>query len=237
MANQIVVQGNAYHDMYEYMDGKTVIVTDPPFNIGYHYRTYKDNKKDEDYWCGLAHLLVRYPCAVIMYPESLFVLAQWMDRIPTEIASWVYNANTARQHRDCAYFGVKPDFSLYKQPYKNMNDKRVKKLYEKTGGAKSYDWFECQQVKNVNKDDGGTGIIHPCQMPVDVMKYFVGIIPANFRIIDPFAGSGTTGVACKLLDREFVGIELDPEYVKLANARIEKTEVPASPQKDVDNKS
>lgn len=101
-----------------------------------------------------------------------------------------------------------------------MNDKRVRALYEKTGGAKSYDWFPSPQVKNKNKDTAGTGIVHPCQMPTDVMKYLVGIIPADYKIVDPFAGSGSTGVAYALLDREFVGIELDEEYVRLANARI-----------------
>ena len=59
-------------------------------------------------------------------------------------------------------------------------------------------------------------------MPVEVMKYFVGIIPAEYKILDPFAGSGTTGVACALLDRDFIGIELDDDYVKLSNARIQK---------------
>ena len=101
-----------------------------------------------------------------------------------------------------------------------MNDPRVKKLFERTGGARSYDWKECPQVKNKNKDDCGIGITHPCQMPVEIMKWLVGIIPPEYKIFDPFAGSGTTGVACALLDREFVGVELDEEYVRLANARI-----------------
>ncbi len=220
MSQQKVVCGDAYKNVEKYLDDSTVIVTDPPYNIKYHYRTYTDNKKDEEYWRDLSHLCSLAPSCVIMYPESLFVLSSWMNQIPTKVCSWVYNANTEKQHRDAAYFGIKPNFNLYKQPYKDMNDPRCKKLFERTGGARSYDWKEWPQVKNKNKDDGGTGVTHPCQMPVEIMKYLVGIIPTEYKIVDPFAGSGTTGVACKLLDRDFIGLEIDSEYVRLANARI-----------------
>ena len=40
-------------------------------------------------------------------------------------------------------------------------------------------------------------------------------------VLDPFMGSGTTGMACKKLDREFIGIEMMPEYMEIAKARIE----------------
>jgi len=42
----------------------------------------------------------------------------------------------------------------------------------------------------------------------------------NDVVLDPFMGSGTTGVACKLLNRNFIGIELNEEYIKIAEARI-----------------
>lgn len=223
MSNQIVLHGNAYNDVANIVSKyeKTIIVTDPPYNIKYHYNTYTDNKKNEDYWRDLKNLFSLCPSVVIMYPESLYVLAAHMNKIPDKVCSWVYNANTERQHRDAAYFGIKPDFNLYKQPYKNMDDKRVKELYKRTGGARSYDWKELPQVKNKNKDDGGIGVVHPCQMPVDIMKWLVGITPKEYVVIDPFSGSGTTGVACALLDREFIGIEIDEDYVKLGNARID----------------
>lgn len=220
MAQQVVVHGDAYADAARYVDDKTVIVSDPPFNIKYHYSTYPDSMRDSDYWEGMRKVFSLAPSCVIMYPESLYTLASYLEQVPQKVCSWIYNANTEKQHRDAAYFGIKPDFNLYKQPYKNMNDKRVRALYERTGGARSYDWYPCPQVKNKNKDDGGVGVTHPCQMPVEVMKYLVGIIPADYKILDPFAGSGTTGVACAELGRDFVGIEMDEEYVRLANARI-----------------
>ena len=42
-------------------------------------------------------------------------------------------------------------------------------------------------------------------------------------MIDPCMGSGTTGIACKELERDFIGIELDEEYFKIAQERIQKT--------------
>jgi len=62
---------------------------------------------------------------------------------------------------------------------------------------------------------------HPTQKPVDVMKWAVEHLPENARtILDPFMGSGTTGVACVKLGRRFIGIEIDPGYFEIACKRI-----------------
>lgn len=58
-------------------------------------------------------------------------------------------------------------------------------------------------------------------MPLEVMKRIIGILPEDLVIIDPFMGSGTTGVACKELDRDFIGIEVDETYFDIAKKRIE----------------
>jgi DNA modification methylase len=138
---------------------------------------------------------------------------------PEKCVSWVYNSNNPRQHRDIVFFGFKPDFSKSGQEYKNPNDKRVKLLIEKGKRARLYDWWNIQQVKNVSKEKTK----HPCQMPLEVMKRIIEIIPENYTIVDPFMGSGTTGVACKILNRNFIGIELDKEYYEIAKKRIEDT--------------
>ena len=58
------------------------------------------------------------------------------------------------------------------------------------------------------------------------MQYLVKMItPPNGIVLDPFCGSGTTGVACKLDGFNFVGLEQDPEYCKIAEARIDNTKV------------
>jgi site-specific DNA-methyltransferase (adenine-specific)/modification methylase len=63
---------------------------------------------------------------------------------------------------------------------------------------------------------------HPTQKPIEVMKWCIGHIPTpNSLIIDPFMGSGTTGVACVKLGRKFIGIELEPKYFDIACRRID----------------
>lgn len=58
-------------------------------------------------------------------------------------------------------------------------------------------------------------------MPLEVMKNIIGILPDGITVIDPFMGSGTTGVACAELGVDFVGIELDKQYFEIAKSRIE----------------
>ena len=63
---------------------------------------------------------------------------------------------------------------------------------------------------------------HPTVKPTELMKYLVRMVtPPNGTVLDPFMGSGSTGKACKLLDFDFIGIELDEEYIEIAKARIE----------------
>jgi DNA modification methylase len=63
--------------------------------------------------------------------------------------------------------------------------------------------------------------IHPTVKPIKLMQYLVRMItPPNGIVLDPFAGSGTTGIACKIDGFEFVGLELSEEYTEIANARI-----------------
>jgi site-specific DNA-methyltransferase (adenine-specific) len=65
---------------------------------------------------------------------------------------------------------------------------------------------------------------HPTEKPVPL---FVWILERysqpNDTILDPFLGSGTTAIACKQLSRNYIGIELDPSYVDIANARLRAT--------------
>ena len=201
---------------------KAVIVTDPPFNIGYHYNSYKDKMKENEYLKFLETVFTsrNYNGLVIIhYPEALYKIAFQMKIFAERVVSWVYNSNTAKQHRDIAFFGVKPDFKKVRQPYKNLNDKRIKqRIARGCTGGRLYDWWNINQVKNVNKDKTK----HPCQMPLEVMKNIIGILPEDCVIIDPFMGSGTTGVACKELGRDFIGVELDKGYFDVACERLEK---------------
>jgi len=66
------------------------------------------------------------------------------------------------------------------------------------------------------------GTQHPTQKPVALMVWAIKTLPDSLSILDPFMGSGTTGVACVNLGRKFTGIELDPGYFDIACRRIEE---------------
>ena len=61
---------------------------------------------------------------------------------------------------------------------------------------------------------------HPTQKPVALMEWCLGFLPDAQTILDPFMGSGTTGVACVNLGRSFIGIEQDPDYFDICVKRI-----------------
>jgi site-specific DNA-methyltransferase (adenine-specific) len=70
--------------------------------------------------------------------------------------------------------------------------------------------------------DGGKE--HPTQKPVAVMEWCLSFLPDALQILDPFMGSGTTGVACANLGRKFIGIEIEPRYFEIACRRIEQAQ-------------
>jgi len=79
-----------------------------------------------------------------------------------------------------------------------------------------------------SKKDRNEGLLegetstHPCVKPTSLMQYLVRLVtPKGGICLDPFMGSGSTGKACALEGFDFIGIELDPEYFKIAEARIE----------------
>ena len=63
---------------------------------------------------------------------------------------------------------------------------------------------------------------HPTQKPLEVMKWVIELCPKADTILDPFMGSGTTGVAAIQLGRKFIGIEREPKYFDIACKRIEQ---------------
>jgi len=63
---------------------------------------------------------------------------------------------------------------------------------------------------------------HPTVKPIELMRYLVRLTktPTGGVVLDPFMGSGTTGCACALEGREFIGIEREQEYIEIAEKRI-----------------
>lgn len=67
---------------------------------------------------------------------------------------------------------------------------------------------------------GGEDKEHIAEKPSEVMEWILGVTPKSCMILDPFCGSGTTGVACVQTGRRFIGIEIDEKYAAIARRRI-----------------
>lgn len=101
----------------------------------------------------------------------------------------------------------------------------------------SHRYFYNAKVSKSEKNEGcehivvkdTSGNIHPTVKPVAVMEWLIKLVtPPNGVILDPFMGSGTTGVAAKRLGFSFIGCELQSEYFEIAKARIENAKFPTS---------
>ncbi|MCM1502541.1 MAG: site-specific DNA-methyltransferase [Bacteroidales bacterium] len=84
-------------------------------------------------------------------------------------------------------------------------------------GKPMHDFIETSTIMKSERKFGK----HPTQKPLALMKHFITLLSnENDVVLDPFMGSGTTGVAALDSDRKFIGIELSPEYFDIAANRI-----------------
>jgi DNA modification methylase len=81
------------------------------------------------------------------------------------------------------------------------------------------------RIKVLNRVELMTdGAEHPTQKPLRLMKWCLNQTRNDGSVLDPFMGSGTTGVAAVLMGRDFIGIERDPAYFNIACKRIERAQ-------------
>jgi len=194
-----------------------ITITDPPYNQGYAYNQYKDRMSESEYIELLSYIPL--PCVIIHYPEeTINLLPKAMSVKCEQVVSWVYNSNTGKQHRLISWWGCKPDFKKIRQPYKNLNDKRIKeRIANGKTGAKLYDWWEINQVKNVSKEKTE----HPCQIPEEVIRRIIlTTVIAGELVIDVFGGSGTTAKVAEDLGYNSIIYETDPKYIEIIKKRL-----------------
>jgi DNA modification methylase len=130
---------------------------------------------------------------------------------PNDVAAWVTNSNLPRQTRLWGFWECCPDWFADPQQPKNI----VAKV-DPAKPVRSYDWFYADLVKGNSLEKSK----HPCQLPLEVARKPIALLPDAHTILDPFMGSGTTGVACVNMGRAFIGIERDPDYFDIACRRI-----------------
>jgi len=220
MSKIALIHGNCL-DQINSIPNDAFIISDPPYNIGYHYTSYHDKMGNDEYANMLRTIFGNRKSAVIHYPEEIIQIFGGGQFDLQQVVSWVYPSNTAKQHRLIAWFGCKPDMQKIPQPYKNPKDKRIMKRIAEGKSARSYDWWEINQVKNVSKKDNP----HPCPIPIELAERIIkSTTNEGDTVCDPFMGSGTVGIACVNLNRNFIGIELDIDYFKIAQKRINESQ-------------
>jgi site-specific DNA-methyltransferase (adenine-specific) len=85
----------------------------------------------------------------------------------------------------------------------------------------AYDDNGQRYAVELDKRTGNVGNNHPTVKPVELMKYLIKLVtPPGGTVLDPFNGSGSTGMAAVELGHPYIGCELDPAYVEIAEKRI-----------------
>ena len=149
------------------------------------------------------------------------------------------NYQPLKTHENIVIFGKNGSAQGSKNPIKYFAQKTIGKPYDKgigtnkteilNGGMtkqntiklKNTDGFRHPRSVQYFKTAENEGKLHPTQKPVALMEYLVKTYTSEGdTVLDNCMGSGTTGVACKNLNRHFIGIEQDANYFEIAKGRI-----------------
>jgi DNA modification methylase len=216
-----MIYNKDYKEILKTLDKEnTLIITDPPYNIGWKYDTYKDNLSEEEY-ATLFMYFQGYKFVVIHYIEDIIKYIVPYMGVPTKVVQWVYNSHLAKQHRSIAFFNCKPDFSKVLQPHKNLNDKRIQKdIANGKLGCRLYDWWNINLVKNVSKEKED----YSNQIPEQLIGNIIKTTATNETIFDPFMGTGTTLAVASKLGFKYIGSDISEKAYKITKTRLSKIE-------------
>ena len=190
------------------------VVTDPPYGIGFKYNTHIDDKESypDFIWpiIQASEALVNEGGPVFIWQSQkwvprfheLFPGRNW--RIFVAAKNFTQMLPVAMQH------GYDPVVCWWKDGAKPW-----------TAGTANRDWNVANTAPLV-ASPLNLERAHPCPRPIGQVRHVVEqwCVPGGI-VLDPFMGSGTTGVACAKLGRKFIGIEIDPKYFDIACKRIE----------------
>ena len=147
----------------------------------------------------------RWPANVVLDEEA----GEILDEQSGEKKAGKYKKTGKRNSK----VGTLRSMNAFDQSVKNAPDN-----YGDGGGASRF--FYCAKA---GKKDRGEGNDHPTVKPQSLMRWLVRLTstPTGGLVLDPFMGSGSTGVACRAEGRQFCGIELDEHYIEIAARRLE----------------
>ncbi len=195
------------------------VVTDPPYGIGFIYESHQDSHigYGEFIWSVIAaaesKCTAGAPIFVWQAQSNYKYFHEWFPRdwrILIQAKNFVQMRNTTMQH---AYEPVVTWWTDSEEtPWREPKD---------SGKWVNRDWFIANSAAAVS-DTTSLAKQHPCPRQVDAMEFVIGnwVKPMSVAL-DPFMGSGTTGVACANLGRKFIGIEIEPKYFDIACNRID----------------
>lgn len=241
-----IICGDALEVLRQIPDNSVdLVLTDPPYNENYKYRGSNFKDKREDYYEFLEIIFTEIK-RVLKNNGSFYLKhssRQINKTIPLlnkyfifrNLIVWISNSQA---HPKMNYDSYYEPIYFYTKSNEYIFNKRAE-LREKppnywSGEGKGfigllvncfYDIKKIQAgcLRNVEGGKIGNEKLHSCSMPIKLAERIMKVSSnENDLILDPFIGSGTTAVACKKLGRNYIGIELNPEYIKIAETRIKK---------------
>jgi len=164
--------------------------------------------------------------------HAIFSLGFAMQELGYKILNVItwYKPNAA-PNLSGRYFAHSTEFVIWAAPKENKTLKHVfnYELLKKVNGGKQMRdvWFDAWAINTPPPPEKVFGK-HPTQKPVElVRRCIIAATQPDGLVFDPFCGAGTTGVAALITGRRFVGIDLDEQYLTVANKRL--SEVQANP--------
>jgi len=216
-----------------------LIFADPPFNIGYKYDKYYDKVKKKNYiawtkdWMSVCKKVLKphgsfYIAIGVEYAANVKIIADDLGLFMRNWIIWHYTFGQqmknkfARSHTHIFYFVKdKNNFTFNDHAVRTPSDRQLiynDRRANPIGKMPDDVWNGYSRVCGTFKERTGW---HPCQMPENLLKRIIAV-SSNPRdcVLDPFCGSGTTAAAAYQLGRNYVGIEISPQYVEKANERL-----------------
>ena len=221
-----------------------LVLTDPPYNLDFSsYSTMKlYNRKihyvDSLKWDKKFKFDLKQ-ASKLMFKEFDRILKKSGSIVmfgPQEWAYYYYEPAIKRNfHFNCELIWIKsnPIPQIRQSNYRSTHEIIVWFSRERNKKKKlhTFNWQGQQEMKNVfttpilqgkERIRNGKEPAHPTQKPLSIIRKLIKIHSnENDLVVDCFAGSGTTLVACKQLNRKFIGFEINPKYVKIANERLQ----------------
>ena len=192
-----------------------LILTDSPYGFGYQSNMKKNKDLPMFYDRNTSWLneWLYYANKILKDDGHLYMFApvQKIDEFKQKIENFFIIKNILVWDKNG--FGMGDLYGQYAPSYEFIIF-AVKEQGRKLNGKRERDILRFDKTKCKN---------HPTEKPVDLLKYLITkSTNENDIVLDSFMGSGSTGVACKNLNRDFIGIELDENYFNIAKERIER---------------